>query len=145
MNFLEVFFRSTNSGVSEGLGRGPFIKMKRLLFHWHTGWGIPPIYIYIIISKNITTQTWSVNSGWYPSRSGGFSNSFPGWSPPKRINSTKTYQENRLKKNMKQKQPRRFETHGVKEKKHTLRIQVCPKKGMGLEPSILFLRGGLGS
>ena len=26
----------------EGFLRGPFIKMNRLLFHWHRGWGIPP-------------------------------------------------------------------------------------------------------
>ena len=36
--------RPTNSGVREGLVRGPFIKMKR--FHWHRGWGIPKVSLF---------------------------------------------------------------------------------------------------
>ena len=40
----------TNSGVREGLVWGPFIKMNKLLFHWHRGWEIPPIYVYIYIN-----------------------------------------------------------------------------------------------
>ena len=31
-------------GYSLGVYPGPFIKMKKLLFHWHRGWGIPPRY-----------------------------------------------------------------------------------------------------
>ena len=44
--FFGIFWgypRPTNSGVCEGLVRGPFINMNRLLFYWHRGaWGIPP-------------------------------------------------------------------------------------------------------
>ena len=45
---------------SEGFFRGPFIKLNRLLFHWHRGWGIPPWYpqdIYCIYKYKSTTST----------------------------------------------------------------------------------------
>ena len=65
--YISGYPRPTNSGVSEGLGRGPFIK-KKWREYYFTGilGGYPQ---YITISKNITTQTWSVNSGGYLSRS----------------------------------------------------------------------------
>ena len=101
LNHYEIFGappRPTNSGVSEGLGRGPFIKMKRLLFHWERGWGIPPIYYYIYQKISPPKlDLWS-HVGAFPSRSGGGGEGFQQFSrlvaSEEANNSTKTYQEN---------------------------------------------------
>ena len=51
--YLGGYPRHTHSGSSEGLGQGALaIKMKRLFFHWHRGWGIQ----YNIYPKNISTN-----------------------------------------------------------------------------------------
>ena len=56
--------RPTNSGVCEAFFRGSFIKMNRLLFHWHRGWGISPNHIHVKQNKKIIKYL--INQGQSP-------------------------------------------------------------------------------
>ena len=57
--------RPTNSGKWRFIG-GPFMKMSRLLFHWHRGWGIPPNVCTCTIPHGSAISV--ASPGWWQSR-----------------------------------------------------------------------------